>query len=53
MHALMGGRPLQGVLRLKYSLSEGHIYELCRGKRQYLCYSPSAMGGGGVLVADA
>ena len=44
-----GRRPLPGVRRLKCPLSAGHIYELCRGKLQYLCYSlvPSAGGGGG------
>ena len=44
-----GRRPLPGVRRLKRPLSAGHISELCRGKRQHLCYSPilSAAGRGG------
>ena len=41
-----GRRPLPGVR------SAGHISKLCRGKRQYLCYTavPSA---GGVQIAGA
>ena len=43
-----GRRPLPWARRLKCPLSAGHISNLCRGKRQYLCYSlvPSAGGGG-------
>ena len=45
--------PLPGAGRLKCHLSAGHISELCRGKCQYLCYSPVPSAGGVVQIADA